>query len=225
MNLLDNQYINGLVGNYRDITAQQKVEKQKEEFIAIASHELKTPVTSIKGYTQIIREHYLSSADLEVRSLIERLNIQVGRLSTLIENLLDVTKITGGQLELRLSEFNINDLIMELLEDLRKTSKIEITAELQPSEKIRADRMRIAQVITNLLSNAIKYSAGAEKIIIRSSFTESLGNEKARVMVSVQDFGTGISQEQQKLIFDKFIRVKGETTDSIPGLGLGLVRQ
>jgi len=222
MNLLGNQYINGLVGNYRDITEQQEVARQKEEFIAIASHELKTPVTSIKGYAQIIREHYLSSTDTEVRGLIERLNIQVGRLSTLIENLLDVTKITGGKLELRLTDFDINDLIIELVEELRKTTKIEIITELQPSEKIRADRVRIAQVITNLLSNAVKYSSAAERIIVRSSFTESLGNEKARVMVSVQDFGVGVSMEQQKLIFERFIRVKGEKTDSIPGLGLGL---
>lgn len=222
MNLLENQYINGLVGNYRDITEQQEVARQKEEFIAIASHELKTPVTSIKGYAQIIREHYLGSTDTEVNGLIERLNIQVGRLSTLIENLLDITKITAGTLELRLTDFDINDLILELVEELRKTTKIAIITELQPSEKIRADRMRIAQVITNLLSNAVKYSLAAERIIIRSSFTESLGNEKARVMVSVQDFGIGVSIEKQKLIFERFIRVKGETTDSIPGLGLGL---
>ena len=222
MNLLDNQYINGLVGNYRDITEQQKLERQKEEFIAIASHELKTPVTSIKGYTQIIKEHYLGSADTEVKGLIERLNNQVGRLSALIENLLDVTKLTGGQFELHLTDFDINDLIVELLDELRKTTKMEIIAELQPCEKIRADRERIAQVITNLLSNALKYSSSAKRIIVRSSFTEFLGNEKARVMVSVQDFGVGISLEQQKLVFERFIRVKNDITDSIPGLGLGL---
>jgi signal transduction histidine kinase len=169
MNLLGNQYINGLVGNYRNITEQQKLERQKEEFIAIASHELKTPVTSIKGYTQIIKEHYLGATDTEVKGLIERLNVQVGRLSNLIENLLDVTKITGGQLELHLIDFDINELISELLEELNKTTKIEIIAELQPCEKIRADRARIAQVITNLVSNAIKYSSLGKRIIVRSS--------------------------------------------------------
>jgi len=222
MNLLDNPYINGLVGNYRDITRQKALERQKEEFIAIASHELKTPVTSIKGYAQIIKEQFLMEINPEVKDIIQRLNNQVGRLSTLIENLLDVTKITGGQLQLQLTEFNINDLITDLVEEAKKTTKMVFMVELQPCDKIRGDRERIGQVITNLLSNAVKYSPSADKVVIRSSYTAPLGNEKARVMVSVQDFGIGVTQEQQEFIFERFIRVKDEKTNSIPGLGLGL---
>jgi two-component system CheB/CheR fusion protein len=222
MNLLDNQYINGLVGNYRDITRQKALERQKEEFIAIASHELKTPVTSIKGYTQIIGEHFLGTSDSEVKGFVQRLNHQVTRLSTLIENLLDVTKITGGQLQLQMSQFDINELIIELIDEFGKTTKMDLVAELQPCEKIRGDRERIGQVITNLLSNAIKYSPSARKVVIRSAYTAPLGIEKARIMVSVQDFGIGVSQDQQKFIFERFIRVKDTNTNSIPGLGLGL---
>lgn len=222
MNLLDNQYINGLVGNYRDITRQKALETQKEEFIAIASHELKTPVTSIKGYAQIINETFRESTNSDIKGLVQRLNSQVARLSTLIENLLDVTKITGGQLQLHITEFDVIDLIMEIVDEFSKTTKMEIVAELQPADKIHGDRERIRQVITNLLSNAVKYSPAADKVVIRSSYTARLGSDKARVMVSVQDFGIGVSQEQQEHIFERFIRVKDQHTNSIPGLGLGL---
>ncbi|HET6254944.1 MAG TPA: chemotaxis protein CheB [Puia sp.] len=222
MNLLDNQYINGLVGNYRDITDQKALERQKEEFIAIASHELKTPVTSIKGYSQIIKEFFLNESEPELRDLMQRLNNQVGRLSTLVENLLDVTKITGGQLQLELRLFDINVLIGELVEDVRKTTKMEVVTELQPCDEILGDRERIGQVLTNLLSNAVKYSPSGGKMIIRSAYTAPIGNEKARVTVSVQDFGIGVSLEQQKFIFERYIRVKDVNTNSIPGLGLGL---
>ena len=220
INLLENPYINGLVANYRDVTKQRALERQKEEFIAVASHELKTPVTSIKGYAQIIQT-YFQKSDAQATNLVERLNTQVDRLTHLLENLLDVTKITGGQLELRLTKFDINRLIEEIGEDIRQTTGRPLVFELQPCPLLTADRDRIGQVLTNLLSNAVKYSPPAGQVIIRSLFelNPTLGPV---ISISVQDFGSGIGEADMREIFERFFRVKDKDNNLIPGLGLGL---
>jgi signal transduction histidine kinase len=216
INLLDNPYINGLVANYRDISRQKALERQKEEFIAIASHELKTPVTSIKGYAQIIQTYFQHSEEKEVAALIDKLNNQVSRLTKLLENLLDVTKITAGQLQLQLS------MIEEVVEELRQTTNKQLMTELQSCPQFTGDRERIGQVVRNLLSNAIKYSPNADKVIIRSVFELSHLPWGPTISVSVQDFGSGISEQNLASIFERFYRVKDADTQLIPGLGLGL---
>jgi two-component system CheB/CheR fusion protein len=222
INLLDNPFINGIVGNYRDITNQKSLERQREEFIGIASHELRTPVTSIKGYTQLIQATLSGSGATQAGEFTEKLHKQVDRLMHLIEKLLDVTRISGGQLQLQLSTFDINDLLKERADELSQTTSANIIMELQECPVIRADRERIGQVITNLLSNAVKYSPPNEKIIIRTSFQSGVGAELYKVTVSIRDFGGGISETMQSAIFDRFFRVKDANTNIIPGLGLGL---
>jgi two-component system, chemotaxis family, CheB/CheR fusion protein len=222
INLLDNEYIKGLVANYRDITNQKALERQKEEFIAIASHELKTPVTSIKGYTQIIHNILESHDEKEVLDLSHKLNNQVSRLTKLIENLLDVTKISGGQFHLQLSTFDLNTAANEIIDEIQRSTRIEIVKNLQAAPLITADRERIGQVITNLLSNAIKYSSHTDKIIVQSEFIYEVSVGQPVIRFTIQDFGQGISEQEQLNIFERFIRVQDNNTNSIPGLGLGL---
>ncbi len=217
INLLQNSSIHGIIKNYRDITERRAIEKQKEEFIGVASHELKTPVTSIKAYAQILHDTLLEKKDNVSADLLLRMDHQIDRLTSLIKDLLDVTKITEGQLILKHEEYDLNQLITEVAEDLQMTTrKHTIVKELGEVKPITGDKERTAQVIVNLLSNAIKYSPSADKIIIRTS-----GSEEG-VTVCVQDFGIGISKEMQKNLFKRFFRVTDETTSTFPGLGLGL---
>ena len=216
INMLANPRIGGIIANYHDVTEQRKLERQREEFISIASHELKTPVTSIKGYIQILQDMFSSADDAMSGELLYKLNLQVDRLTNLIKDLLDITRIREGQLEFRESGFNIDKLITETVDEMQLASKKHlIVADLKAAKRITADKERIGQVLTNLISNAIKYSPGADKIIVTSTSTEEI------VTVCVQDFGIGINAEVQKKIFNRFFRLS-DKSQAFPGLGLGL---
>jgi PAS domain S-box-containing protein len=217
INLLQNSSIHGIIKNYRDITERRAIEKQKEEFIGVASHELKTPVTSIKAYAQILHDTLLEKNDTVSADLLLRMDHQIDRLTSLIKDLLDVTKITEGQLVLKKQEYDLNQLVEEVAEDLQMTTKKhKIVKELGEIKPITGDKERTAQVIVNLISNAIKYSPRSDKIVIKTMGTEE------EITVCVQDFGIGISKEMQKKLFKRFFRVSDETTSTFPGLGLGL---
>ncbi len=217
INLANNSSIKGIIKNYRDITERRMIEKQKEEFIGIASHELKTPVTSIKAYTQILQETLEEKQDYISAGLLQKMDHQIDRLTNLIKDLLDVTKISEGKLDLKNEPYDMNELIEEVIEDIQSTTrKHTIVKELQPLKPIVGDKEKVSQVLVNLLSNAIKYSPEADKIIVRTAVTED------GISVCVQDFGIGISPEMQKSLFQRFFRVPDESTSTFPGLGLGL---
>jgi len=217
VNLINNSSIQGIIKNCRDITERRAIEKQKEEFIGVASHELKTPVTSIKAYAQILYDTLLEKEDHVSADLLLRMDHQIDRLTTLIKDLLDVTKITEGQLILKHERYNLNELINEVTADVQMTTKKHvIIKELQEVKPIIGDKERTSQIIVNLLSNAIKYSPSADKVIIRTVVSSQF------VTVSIQDFGIGISKEMQKKLFKRFFRVTDESTSTFPGLGLGL---
>lgn len=163
-NLLHDPKINGVIGTYRDITERKILEHQKDEFIGIASHELKTPVTSIKGYTQILEKKFRDSRDKQSTELLGKLNTQINRLTNLIVDLLDFTRIENGKLKFREEEYNINDLIEEVIDEMQQTTSAHtIIRKLARPVIINGDRYRTGQVLTNLLSNAIKYSPGAKR--------------------------------------------------------------
>jgi PAS domain S-box-containing protein len=204
-----------MVGVMFDITARKELEQQKEHFIGIASHELKTPVTSIKAYTEVLQELFAETGDSRSAELMRKMDIQVDRLTQLIYMLLDTTRIAGGKMELQKSNFAMNELIMETADALRGLAGSQrIELQLDGEVIIYADRERIRQVLINLVGNAIKYAAGTERIIIRSGSTDK------ELIVSVQDFGIGIDEEEQQKVFEQFFRARDTT--NISGLGLGL---
>src|SRR5436190_10261059 len=132
--------------------------QQKDEFIGIASHELKTPVTSIKAYAQILESMFLKVNDKKSAELLGKMNQQVDRLTTLIVDLLDFTRIEGGKLKFRDENYDLNDLVYEVTEDMQRTTiSHKIVNKLGKSVSIWGDRFRTGQVLTNILSNAIKY--------------------------------------------------------------------
>jgi two-component system CheB/CheR fusion protein len=215
---LQNGKATRMAGVIYNITNRKILENQKDEFFGIASHELKTPVTSIKAYAEVLQEMAVETQHSDSASVVVKLNRQVDRLTSLINNLLDTTKIFEGQLTIQREEFNINELISERAEDMQPlTRKNTITVGLDPEiPNVLADKERIRQVLTNLISNAIKYSPAGGEIYIQSEL-----NEK-ELKVSVKDSGIGIPDTLKTKVFDRFFRVKNPRVHSFPGMGLGL---
>jgi PAS domain S-box-containing protein len=198
----------------KDIREEKKKEESKDEFISIASHELKTPITSIKLYTDLLSKKV--SPKMAEYSLIEKLQVQVDRMVDLTNDLLDMSRIRTGNIEMHPESFNISELIYDIVSTISKTDperKILIKGVVK--ESVYADRNRIGQVITNLITNALKYSPKNSKVTV----TQEIKNRQ--VMIGVKDHGQGIPVAQQNKIFHRFYRVEGATTDQ-PSLGIGL---
>ena len=213
----DHQNIIKWYGSNIDITEQKELEKQKDNFLGVASHELKTPVTSIKAYAQVMEMMFRRAGDTKNAELLAKMDNQVNRLNKLIGDLLEVTKINTGRLQMSHSDFSFNQMVEEVIEEVQRTAlNHEIQKDLQFDRQITADKERICQVIINLLTNAIKYSPDSSRILISTS-----GNDD-EVLLSVQDFGIGIRADQQSRVFEQFYRVSGSREHTFPGLGLGL---
>jgi two-component system CheB/CheR fusion protein len=206
-----------MIGVAINITERKMLENQKEEFIGIASHELRTPVTSIKSYTQLLEEILKAKKDMESIEIVEKLDRQIDRLTHLVADLLDITRIGEGQLLLQPEVFDINVLINEITELMQRTTMHhKIEHDLKALPRVRADRERIGQVLINILSNAIKYSPNGEHIIIGTT----LENDKVRI--SIKDFGIGMTRETRSKVFERFYRARDNNSKTYPGLGLGL---
>lgn len=213
----DNGNIMKWYGSNVDISEHKELERQKDNFLGVASHELKTPVTSIKAYAQVLEMMFRREGDTKNAELLAKMDSQINRLNNLISDLLEVTKINTGRLQFNPVPFNFNQMVEEVIEEVQRTSlKHQIEKQLSFDREITGDKERICQVVTNLLTNAIKYSPDASRIIV---YTEELGNE---VQLCVQDFGIGIRGDQQDRVFEQFYRVSGSREHTFPGLGLGL---
>lgn len=205
-----------IIGTVTDITERKELEKQKDEFISTVSHELKTPVTSIKAYSQLLKRSLAGTGNPDNISFLERLDTQVLRLETLIRGLLDLSRIDTGKFDLKETELDMQQLLVEVVEDLKlitATHKLIIT-ENHPIT-IKADKARLIQVITNLVTNAVKYSPAADRVII--SVVKSGGD----LVCSIKDFGFGIPKEQKENIFLRFHQVAQNERSGL-SLGLGL---
>ncbi|GGG99580.1 PAS domain-containing sensor histidine kinase [Pedobacter zeae] len=200
-----------------DVTKQVQLQQQKDEFLGIASHELKTPVTSIKAYAQVLERMIRNEGDEKKANMVRKMDQQLNRLTGLIGDLLDVTKIQSGKMTFNPVEFDFDTAVEEITGEMQHiSSKHRIICDLTSRAVVYADKERIGQVITNFLSNAIKYSADADEINV-ATFTHD-----EEVILSVKDYGIGISEDMQHLVFDQFYRVGGNLQHTYPGLGLGL---
>ena len=206
-----------LLGVVDDVTIQKQMEKQKDNFLAMASHELKTPVTTIKAYGQLAESMLESKDDILTLNIVKRLGTQADKLTILIDNLLDITKIQQGNLQYNKVIFDFNDLVKEVTEDAQMTCIIHnIEFHSGQPATVFGDKEKMVQVINNLLSNARKYSQNASRIIVTSEV------QGEGVQLSVHEFGIGIPEEEQKHIFKQFYRVNGATQSTYPGMGIGL---
>ena len=200
----------------------EEANRTKDQFLSIASHELKTPVTSIRGHAQLMIRRLTKQKDLspemeEVSVTLKKINDQTSRLTALIDELMDVSSIRAGKLELRKQKSDLRDICREVVEDQRLLSGRTITLSM-PEKAIvmQVDYDRLAQVFVNLISNAIKYSPEEcpVEVIVKQCDTKTL--------IQVKDYGKGIPKDQQEHIFETFYRTPDAQTSSKRGLGLGL---
>ena len=200
-------------GTSTDIEDQKKELEKKDEFIGVASHELKTPLTSLKGYVQLIGQSELPEP---VKVYIEKANSSLNKLQHLINDLLDVSKIKAGRLKFDTTIFDLSELVKQCVENCRYIySSHKLTEELEQNIMINGNEERLEQVLMNLINNAVKYSSDNKEIIVR------VEKDSDKATVSIIDFGIGLSSEDQEKIFDRFFRVANNEV-YIPGLGMGL---
>ncbi len=206
-----------ILGTMLDITESKADEIRKNDFIAMASHELKTPLTSLKAYVQLLSKKLADSGDSFVDNALSNANYQVNRMTDLIHGFLDLSKLEPGKLKLKMQEFDLNKLIEECIANSGSANQYH-SISFFPGENLAvvADREKISQVIGNFLSNAVKYSAKGSKISITS---EKVGNF---VEVAVKDEGIGIKFKDQEKLFQRFYRVENERMKNISGFGIGL---
>lgn len=205
------------IENARLYTEAQKAIGIRDDFISIASHELRTPITSLKMYTQLLQKQLARKGEESLVRSCMKMDAQLNKLTALIGDLLNVSKIEHGKLEFQEGMFDLDALVKETVEHIQPTTtKHVIHIEGSIAQPVWGDKDRIGQVLTNLLSNAIKYSPQADTIIVR------LTPEPDMVVVSVQDFGIGIDNEHQSNIFTRFYRVSDPEEKTFPGLGIGL---
>lgn len=203
------------VGTLTDIEEQKQASKRKDEFISVASHELKTPLTSMKGYIQLLQRTV--QGDQSMQLYVDRTLVQINKLDNLITELLDISKIESGRLKLDIHEFSFQKLLSNALDMIRlnhpdymfeQTEKVDVL--------VNGDEAKLEQVVHNFLSNAVKYSPGQKKVLVHCKLLP--GN---LLEVGIQDFGIGIPKDVQQFVFDKFYRTP-ESVSNFQGLGIGL---
>jgi PAS domain S-box-containing protein len=201
----------------RDMTEMKELERKKDEFISMASHELKTPLTSIKVFTEIIRRSPRVKYLPQETSQLKKVHQQINKLEKLISDLLDVSRIQAGKLKLRPKKIKLNKLISEIIEVYELSYKnFEFEFEQFSDPVIFADKDRIGQVINNLIQNAIKYSPNSKKIHIKTRVI------KQNAVITIKDFGIGIDKKYFDKIFNRFYRVYDNKESTYPGMGMGL---
>jgi signal transduction histidine kinase len=213
----ENNKIKMVVNLLSDITEQKELEKRKDEFIGVVSHELKTPLTSIKAFAQILekKSNYIGRPTLS--KYLSEMNFQINRFQDLVMELLDASKFNTGKLELNRETFEVCPFIENILHEFSKVHlNYQFVYDKTENITILADKTRVSQVLINLLSNAVKYSNKSKKIIIRSF------KKQDKVIFSVQDFGLGVPKHEQDKIFSRFYQIRHYRQNQDPSLGLGL---
>jgi len=213
---LEGHYKDRILIAIEDITDRREIERRKDDFLSIASHELKTPLTTIKGLVQMMQRMVPAELSDKFKSILNKTGLYVDRLNNLIAELLDVSRIQTGNIELHKDVFDFDKAVQEAVETIQSATKShEIQISGNTGEQVSADESHIVQVINNLLSNAIKYAPYHKEIIVYLSRVSNF------VKFSVKDQGMGIKQEDHKKIFDRFYRV-GDIQQRFPGMGIGL---
>jgi signal transduction histidine kinase len=210
-----------LAGKFNEMVHVLKEnQKLKDEFVHLAAHELRSPVTAIRGYVSMLIDDGFGEMDDEARKIIKTVGIVNSRLIQLVDDLLSVARAEKGDVNITLDEVDIEQVIKESLRELapiaaKKGLKI-IYFEKHENTVVMADVGKLKEVIVNLINNAIKYSDKGHDIDV---FHEIKNHE---IITSIKDGGLGISRENMDKLFSKFFRVKNSATLNIEGTGLGL---
>jgi two-component system CheB/CheR fusion protein len=204
------------VGTATDIEDQKQEMERKDEFIGIASHELKTPLTSLKGYLQLIASYKKEDLPPIVKQYVTKASVSITKLQSLINDLLDVSKIKAGRLEYAIGDVNITELTNLCIENARHINPA-YTFNIKTDNEyiVKGNQERLEQVLMNLINNAVKYSPINRTVTLT---TQQICNN---VRVAVADSGIGLSPDQKDKIFERFYRVE-DKQNMTSGLGMGL---
>jgi PAS domain S-box-containing protein len=203
------------VGTATDIQELRILQQQKDDFISIASHELKTPLTGLKASLQLLDRIKDNPTSAILPKLIEQSNKSMGKVIVLIDDLLNASMANTGQLEIHPKRLVLADVINDCCQDVRAGSAHNLTTEGDLSIEVYADAVKIEQIIVNFVNNAIKYAPDSKDIVI------SIVRQNNMVKISVVDKGPGIQTEKLRYLFDRYYRIENNGTQ-YSGLGLGL---
>ncbi|KAA9038421.1 PAS domain S-box protein [Ginsengibacter hankyongi] len=205
-----------LIHKEAELLQARLLEEKKNEFLSIASHELKTPLTTLKAYASMALAFSEHQGPDMMRDYLFKIDQYCNKLTFLINELLDVSKIHAGRLILNHTEVDTDQFLPDVLNSMQQiTQTHRIVLEQNHPAKVHMDPLRLEQVITNIIGNAAKYSPGQEKIIVNSV------RNCDEIVMSFRDFGIGIPEEKLEKIFDRFYRVD-EESNKFSGLGIGL---
>ncbi len=206
-----------LTGIMHDVTDQKLDDIRKNDFISIVSHELKTPLTSLKGYVQVLLGKAQKSDDTFSLNALDKANKQVRKMTDLINGFLNVSRLETGKIYLNRQTFEIDELMKEMVEDIKATAPgHHVTLSSGCGLWLNADRDKIGQVINNMLNNAVKYSPRGGNIEVFCLASAD------GVQVSIKDEGLGVKHEDQEKMFDRYYRIDSDQTKRIAGFGIGL---
>ena len=201
----------------RDITEQKQDEQRKNDFIGMASHELKTPLTSLTALIQVLQQKVQENGDSFMGNALARANSQTKRMAGLINGFLNVSRLESGKLLIEQHPFELNTLISEMIEEMRFSINTH-TFIFEPAGElvVDADREKIGSVLSNLLSNAVKYSPRGKIVTVKCTASDEMAT------IGVRDEGIGINPQDMERLFDRYYRVQSEHTRHISGFGVGL---
>ncbi|MDA1279561.1 MAG: ATP-binding protein [Chloroflexi bacterium] len=209
---------------FRDVTQERTVDRSKSEFVSMVSHELRTPLTSLTGFIELILDGAGGEVSPEVDRLLNKAHINGERLSRLVTDLLDISRLEAGHMALELGEVSLQALLTELHDSMTpQFEDKQLTVHLKFPSKLRAawaDRERCAQIFSNLLTNALRYTPKGGTVQIRGKLVGDT------VEIRIEDTGVGIAPENQARIFDKFVRLSddGRRPPGSTGLGLAITK-
>ena len=198
----------------------KRLEELKEEFVFVASHELRTPVTAMKGYLSMVTSGEAGPVSPQVMDMLKQVSTSNERLMRLVEDLLQVARSEAGRLTIEVAPIHIGEQVLGVLKELEPLAKEKnIVVGYAPNPElpiVSADPSRVKEVLINLVGNAIKYTPAGGKVIINHQLQEG------QLVTNIKDNGIGMSREEQQKLFQKFYRVKNSNTKNIQGTGLGL---
>jgi PAS domain S-box-containing protein len=209
----------GVVTVFRDITKEVEADRAKSEFVSNVSHELRTPMTSIKGYTDLLHASAVGEVNAEQKRFLSIIKSNADRLTTLINDLLDISRTEAGRIELEFKPLQMGEIVLEVANSFRgqmESKGLEFLVDIPDNlGKVRGDRGRITQILTNLIANAYHYT-------LEGSIKVSLSQVDNVLKVDVADTGIGIAPGDQGKIFDRFYRADNSLVQETTGTGLGL---
>ncbi|MDP2671296.1 MAG: ATP-binding protein [bacterium] len=219
--LKEDGQVQGIVGIARDVREEKQLEEMKLDFVSMAAHQLRTPLTAIRGYLSLLQEQIADKLSPDERAFLTKTSIASNRLAALVENLLSVSGVEHGEIKISKSEVNWEDLIAEVVGIFKQeaeTHKVELVFHKPEKElaKISVDKFRMSEVLSNLISNAVAYNKEGGKV-------EVFVREKDdQIVTYVRDTGSGIPAEDLPKLFSKFFHVSRSLVQGTKGTGLGL---